>query len=66
MRGDDSVWGEVYGKTRRCVYFMTLKTLRSEQDAQDIAQDVYIHEIRSINQLYSANSSYGWLSRIIH
>ncbi|GHV17957.1 hypothetical protein FACS18949_07020 [Clostridia bacterium] len=65
MRGDDSVWGEVYEKTHRYVYFMTLKTLRNEQDAQDIAHDVYIQVIRSIGQLYSADSFYGWLRRII-
>jgi RNA polymerase sigma factor (sigma-70 family) len=65
MRGDDSVWGEVYEKTHRYVYYMTLKTLRNEQDAQDIAHDVYIQVIRSIGQLYSADSFYGWLRRII-
>jgi RNA polymerase sigma factor (sigma-70 family) len=65
MRGDDSVWGEVYEKTHRYVYFITFKSLRNEQDAQDITHDVYIQVIRSIGQLYSADSFYGWLRRII-
>ncbi|MDR2899049.1 MAG: sigma-70 family RNA polymerase sigma factor [Clostridiales bacterium] len=65
MQGDDSVWGEVYDKTRRYVYFIALKSLRNEQDAQDITQDVYIQVIRSIGQLYNADSFYGWLRRII-
>jgi RNA polymerase sigma-70 factor (ECF subfamily) len=65
MRGDDSVWGEVYEKTHRYVYFIALKILRNEQDAQDTAHDVYIQVIRSIGQLYSADSFYGWLRRII-
>ncbi len=65
MQGDDSVWGEVYEKTRRYVYFMAIKTLRNEQDAQDIVHDVYIQVIRSIGQLYSADSFYGWLRSII-
>ena len=33
MNGDDSVWGEIYEKTQRYVYFIALKTLRSEQAA---------------------------------
>jgi RNA polymerase sigma factor (sigma-70 family) len=65
MNGDDSVWGEVYEKTRRYVYFIALKFLRNEQDAEDITQDVYIQVIRSVGQLYSADSFYGWLRRII-
>jgi RNA polymerase sigma factor (sigma-70 family) len=65
MDGDDSVWGEVYEKTHRYVYFIARKTLRNEQDAEDITHDVYIQIIRSIKELYSADSFYGWLRRII-
>jgi RNA polymerase sigma factor (sigma-70 family) len=66
MRGDDSVWSDIYEKTHRYVYFMALKFLRSEQDAQDIAQDVYIQIIRSIGQLYSADSFFGWLRSVVY
>ena len=66
MRGDDSVWGEIYEKTHRYVYFMALKFLRSEQDAQDITQEVYIQAIRSIGQIYTADSFFGWLRSIIY
>ena len=66
MLGDDSVWGEVYEKTHRYVYFLALKFLRSEHDAQDITQEVYIQAIRSIGQLNSADSFFGWLRSIIY
>ena len=65
MRGDDSVWGEIYEKTQRYVYYMALKFLRSEQDAQDVTQEVFIQAIRSIGQLYTADSFFGWLRSII-
>ena len=65
MRGNDSVWGEIYEKTHRYVYFMAFKFLRSEQDAQDVTQEVYIQAIRSIGQLYTADSFFGWLRSII-
>jgi len=65
MSGDDSVWGEIYERTNRYVYFMALKFLHSEQDAQDITQDVYIQAIRSIGQLYNAESFFGWLRSIV-
>jgi len=65
MCGDDSVWGEIYEKTNRYVYFMALKFLSAEQDAQDIAQEVYIQAIRSIGQLYAAESFFGWIRSII-
>ena len=66
MGGDDSVWGEIYEKTHRYVYYMTLKFLHNEQDAQDVAQEVYIQAIRSIGQLYTADSFFGWLRSIVY
>jgi len=66
MSGDDSVWGEIYEKTHRYVYFMALKFLRSDQDAQDITQEVYIQTIRSVGQLHSADSFFGWLRTIVY
>jgi len=65
MSGDDSVWGEIYERTNRYVYFMALKSLPSEQDAQDITQEVYMQAIRSIGQLYNAESFFGWLRSIV-
>jgi len=66
MRNDDAAWEEIYEKTNRYTYYMALKFLRSEQDAQDITQEVYIKMMRSISQLSSAESFYGWLRSIIY
>ena len=66
IRGDESVWGDIYEKTHRYVYYMALKTLRDDQDAQDITQDVYLQAMRSIGQLKSADSFFGWLRSIIY
>ena len=65
MQGDNSVWAEIYEKTHRYVYYMALKSLKSEQDAQDITQDVYIQLIQYIEQLKVADAFYGWLRSII-
>ena len=65
MMGDDSVWGEIFEKTRRYVYYMALKTLRDDQDAQDITQEVYIKAMDSIGQLHSSDSFFAWLRSII-
>jgi len=65
MRDDDSVWGEIYEKTHRYVFYLSLKTLHDEQDAQDITQEVYIKAIDSISQLQNADSFFAWLRSII-
>ena len=65
IKGDDSVWGEIYEKTHRYVYYLAFKTLRSDDDAQDIAQEVYIQAMRSIGALQNAESFYAWLRSII-
>ena len=46
IQGDESVWGEIFEKTHRYVYYYALRFLHSEQDAQDITQEVYIQAIR--------------------
>ena len=66
MQGDDSVWGGIYEKTHRYVYYLALKFLRSEQDAQDITQEVYIQLIRSITRLLNSDSFFGWLRSIVY
>ena len=65
IQGNDLVWGEIYEKTHRYVYYLTLKTLRSEQDALDVAQEVYIQAMNSIGQLKNAGSFFAWLRSII-
>ena len=63
--GDDAAWGEIYEKTHRYVYYTALKTLRDDQDAQDITQEVFIKAIDAVGQLKSADSFFGWLRSII-
>jgi len=65
MDGEGSVWGDIYEKTHRYVYYLALKSLRSEQDAQDVTQEIFIQAISHIAQLQRAENFYAWLRSIV-
>ena len=65
MRGDMPVWNEIYKKTDRYVYFLIVKFVHSEQDVEDLIQNIYTQAIQAIGQLKSSESFYGWLRSII-
>lgn len=47
------------------VYYHCLKTLRSEDDAMDAAQDILISMLSGLNTLRSPESFWAWLNQII-
>jgi RNA polymerase sigma factor (sigma-70 family) len=65
IQGDNSYWDGIFSHSYRYVYYQAMKFLKSEQDAQDVTQDVYMQVFRSIKSLNSADSFYGWLRSIV-
>ena len=62
--GDRAAFEELYRETCRSVYFTCLNILKDEQEAQDIAQDVYLTAFEQLSTLEDADKFKSWLHRI--
>ena len=62
--GDRAAFEELYRETCRSVYFTCLNILKDEQEAQDIAQDVYLTVFEQLSTLEDADKFKSWLHRI--
>ena len=62
--GDRAAFEELYRETCRSVYFTCLNILKDEQEAQDIAQDVYLTAFEQLDTLEEADKFKSWLYRI--
>ena len=62
--GDRAAFEELYRETCRSVYFTCLNILKDEQEAQDIAQDVYLTAFEQLGTLEDADKFKSWLHRI--
>ena len=62
--GDRAAFEELYRTTCRSVYFTCLGFVKDEQEAQDIAQDVYLTAFEQLGALEDAGKFKSWLYRI--
>jgi len=63
--GDRDAFGELVTRFEKSVYAMALQRVRQPHEAQELAQDVFVHAMRKIGQLRDARCFGGWLRRII-
>lgn len=62
--GDRDAYGELVTRFQNSVYAMALARVRSPLEAQELAQDVFVHAMRKLPQLRDARCFAGWLRRI--
>ena len=62
--GDRSAYGELVARFRPAVYAMALSRLRNPVEAEELAQEVFIHTMTKLEQLRSAECFAGWLRQI--
>lgn len=62
--GDRAAFEELYRTTCRSVYFTCFGFVKDEQEAQDIAQDVYLTAFEQLGTLEDAGKFKSWLYRI--
>lgn len=62
--GDRDAYGELVIRFQGSVYAMALGRVRDPLEAQDLAQDVFIHAMRKLPQLRDARCFAGWLRQI--
>ena len=62
--GDRAAYGELVTRFQGSVYAMALARVRDPLEAQELAQDVFVHAMRKLPQLRDGRCFAGWLRRI--
>ena len=62
--GDRDAYGELVTRFQSSVYAMALARVREPHEAQELAQEVFVHAMRKLPQLRDARCFAGWLRRI--
>jgi RNA polymerase sigma-70 factor (ECF subfamily) len=62
--GDREAYGELVTRFQSSVYAMALARVRDPLEAQELAQEVFVHAMRKLPQLRDARCFAGWLRKI--
>jgi RNA polymerase sigma-70 factor (ECF subfamily) len=62
--GDRSAYGELVRRFRPAIYAVLLTRLHDPTEADDVAQEVFLHSMRKLDQLRDARCFGGWLRQI--
>lgn len=62
--GDRLAYGRLVERFQPTVYAIALARLRNPAEAQELAQEVFLHGMRKLNQLRDAECFAGWLRQI--
>jgi RNA polymerase sigma-70 factor (ECF subfamily) len=62
--GDREAYGELVVRFQSSVYALALARVRDPLEAQELAQDVFVHAMKKLPQLRDARCFAGWLRRI--
>ncbi|MEO1614556.1 MAG: sigma-70 family RNA polymerase sigma factor [Planctomycetota bacterium] len=64
--GDRDAFGELFGRYRAAVVAGAMSRVRNAEEADELAQDVFIQAMQKINQLRVPEAFGGWLRQIVH
>ena len=64
QRGDQQAYGELFEVFWPSIYALALARLRDVDEAQDLAQDVWLHAYTKLGQLRQPAAFAGWLRQI--
>ena len=62
--GDRSAYGELVERFQSTVYAVALARLRNPTEAQELAQEVFLHAMKKLPQLRDVQCFAGWLRQI--
>jgi RNA polymerase sigma-70 factor (ECF subfamily) len=62
--GDRAAYGELFERFQPTVYAVALTRLRNPAEAQELAQEVFIHSMTKLDQLREPRCFAGWLRQI--
>src|SRR5215475_13412448 len=62
--GDRTAYGTLVERFQPTVYAVALARLRNPTEAQELAQEVFLHGMRKLSQLREPQAFAGWLRQI--
>src|SRR5258707_11235985 len=62
--GDRMAYGELVERFQSTVYAVALARLRNPTEAQELAQEVFLHAMKKLPQLRDVQCFAGWLRQI--
>jgi RNA polymerase sigma-70 factor (ECF subfamily) len=62
--GDRAAYGELVERFQPTVYAVALARLRNAAEAEELAQDVFLHVMKKLDQLRDISCFAGWLRQI--
>src|SRR5258707_6194683 len=62
--GDGAAYGELVERFQPTVYAVALARLRNPTEAQELAQEVFLHRMKKLPQLRDVECFAGWLRQI--
>ncbi|MGV3484038.1 MAG: RNA polymerase sigma factor [Planctomycetaceae bacterium] len=64
--GDREAFGFLFERYRPGIVALAMRRVRNADEAEELAQDVFVQAMQKINQLRVPEAFGGWLRRIVH
>jgi len=64
--GDRDAFGKLFERYRPGIVALAMRRVRNADEAEELAQDVFIQAMQKIDQLRVPEAFGGWLRRIVH
>ncbi len=64
--GDRDAFGELFERYRPIIVALAMRRVRNPDEAEELAQDVFIQAMQKINRLRVPEAFGGWLRQIVH
>ncbi len=66
QRGNSDAFGELFERYRCGIVALAMRRVRNADEAEELAQDVFIQAMQKIGQLRVPEAFGGWLRQIVH
>ena len=66
LKGDARSFNQLYEMTHQKAYYIALKYMKDEHQAEDVLQEAYIKAFNNLNTLQNANKFEPWLHKIVY
>ena len=66
QRGNQDAFGQLFERYRPGIVALAMRRVRNADEAEELAQDVFIQAMQKIDQLRVPEAFGGWLRRIVH
>jgi len=66
QRGERAAFGELFERYRIGIVALAMRRMRNADEAEELAQDVFIQAMEKIDQLRVPEAFGGWLRQIVH